>query len=47
MNTLQSKWASFERDVVPKGASAIQRTEMRRAFYAGAAATSATMPALQ
>lgn len=34
--TLLSEWQSFERVVVPAGASAIQREECRRAFYAGA-----------
>lgn len=29
-------WASFEKAVMPNGASHVQRTEMRRAFYAGA-----------
>lgn len=35
-STLLEAWQSFERHVVPAGASAIQREECRRAFYAGA-----------
>lgn len=38
MKTIFSEWQSFERDVVPAAAPAIQREEMRRAFYAGAQA---------
>lgn len=36
---LAAEWASFERLVLPARASEVQRTEMRRAFYAGAQAT--------
>lgn len=35
---IREQWESFERQVIPIGASAIQRQEMRRAFYAGAIA---------
>jgi hypothetical protein len=31
-------WDSYQRDVLPPTASEVQRTETRRAFYAGAAA---------
>jgi len=30
-------WRAYERDVVPREASVIQRMECRQAFYAGAA----------
>ncbi|HEY9697075.1 MAG TPA: hypothetical protein V6D10_07415 [Trichocoleus sp.] len=33
-----NEWQSFERAVMPKNASAVQRQEMRRAFYMGAVA---------
>ena len=36
MNTLQSEWETFERQVMPANASTTQREDMRRAFYAGA-----------
>ena len=32
------EWQSYEREVIPKGAPAVQREECRRAFYAGAMA---------
>ena len=32
------QWQQFERSSIPKTAPPIQRQEMRRAFYAGAAA---------
>ena len=35
MRTIADQWADFERLVMPQGASALQRQEMRRAFYAG------------
>lgn len=38
MNTIADQWATFAAMVVPKGATAVQRQEMRRAFYAGAEA---------
>jgi hypothetical protein len=38
MNTIQEQWSSFAALVVPKDAPAVQVTEMRRAFYAGAEA---------
>jgi len=38
MNTIQEQWSTFEKLVIPKIAPAIQRQEMRRAFYAGAEA---------
>jgi hypothetical protein len=34
--TLFDEWRSFETDIIPKGAPAVQREECRRAFYAGA-----------
>lgn len=40
MNTIQEKWERFEKLVVPKNAPAIQREEMRKAFYCGAEAMS-------
>ena len=33
---MAEQWDSFARAVLPKDAPAVQRTEMRRAFYAGA-----------
>lgn len=36
MNTIQAMWASYEAEVIPFDAGATQRTECRRAFYAGA-----------
>lgn len=36
-NEFAKVWETFERKVIPPGASRIQRQEMRRAFYAGAA----------
>ena len=36
MNTVQEQWEIFSKQVVPKDAPAIQVTEMRRSFYAGA-----------
>lgn len=38
MNTIAEQWALFEASVMPKNAPPIQRQEMRRAFYSGAAA---------
>lgn len=38
MRTIKAKWDSFEAKVLPKDCSEVQREEMRRAFYAGAAA---------
>jgi len=35
---IEDAWRSFERAVLTPSAPAIQRTEMRRAFYAGAQA---------
>jgi hypothetical protein len=35
MRTVEQEWASFESAVLSKNAGAIQRQEMRRAFYAG------------
>ncbi|MDE1138177.1 MAG: hypothetical protein PW999_00690 [Paraburkholderia tropica] len=37
MRTISEKWASFERAVLPSDCSDVQRSEMRKAFYAGAA----------
>lgn len=36
MTSIREQWDSFDVAVVPKGCSALQRQEMRRAFYAGA-----------
>jgi len=36
MRSVFDEWKSYEREVVPKNATAIQREECRRAFYAGA-----------
>jgi hypothetical protein len=33
---IQEQWNGFARAVLPSDASAVQRTEMRRAFYGGA-----------
>ena len=38
MNTIAEQWGLFEKAVIPIDAPAIQRQEMRRAFYGGAAA---------
>jgi hypothetical protein len=35
MKTVAELWASFESAVIPESAGAVQRREMRRAFYAG------------
>lgn len=36
MNSVQSEWDSFVSCVLPKDAPAIQKSEMEKAFYAGA-----------
>lgn len=36
MKTMQREWEDFWSSVAPKDAPAVQRQEMRRAFYAGA-----------
>lgn len=36
MRTLADEWKEFETLVIPQSAPAMQRKEMRRAFYAGA-----------
>ncbi len=38
MKTVAELWQSYANDVLPKHASATQRRETRRAFYAGAQA---------
>ncbi len=38
MNRIQQAWDSYLRDVVPVGAPAVQITESKRAFFAGALA---------
>ena len=38
MNSIQQQWALFQSTVVPGNAPAIQRSEMRLAFYGGAEA---------
>jgi hypothetical protein len=35
---IDAAWKSYEAEVLPPGCSTIQRTETRRAFYAGAQA---------
>lgn len=35
---LEGEWLSFTRQIMPRNASAIQRQEMQRSFYAGASA---------
>ena len=40
---LADEWTEFERAVMPKGAPTVQRVEMRRAWYAGAAMMFALM----
>ncbi len=35
---IRSSWALFEKNVLPKNAPPIQRTEMRKAYYGGAMA---------
>jgi hypothetical protein len=35
MKSIVELWVSFASAVMPKNASAVQRKEMRRAFYAG------------
>lgn len=37
VTSIAASWASFDRAVMPPGISDVQRREMRRAFYAGAA----------
>ncbi len=36
MKRIKSSWNGFQRDVIPKGASSVQRDEMEKSFYAGA-----------
>lgn len=38
MKTLQDCWVFFSNQVIPEHASPIQHSEMRKAFYGGAAA---------
>ena len=38
MNTVQAQWESFLAQALPDGAHPVQIQEMRRSFYAGAAA---------
>ena len=35
LNTAADKWKEFEEAIMPDNATAIQRREMRKAFYAG------------
>ena len=35
MNTIQSQWESFLKDVVPEDAEQVQITETQKAFYGG------------
>lgn len=46
MNTLAEQWETFEAEVVPTNAGLIQRIEMRRAFYAGAASYGVVIQAI-
>lgn len=46
MKTIQSGFESFNRDVIPAQAPAVQRREMRLAFYAGATHILQTMISL-
>jgi hypothetical protein len=36
---IEKEWLDFEKRVMPKNAPAVQRQEMRRAFYAGVSST--------
>lgn len=36
LSTIHDQWKSYEKEVIPKEASQAQRTECKRAFYAGA-----------
>lgn len=36
MNTIEAEWELFAKAVLPNNVSAIQRQEMRKAFYCGA-----------
>ena len=36
MNRIEREWNDFAAKVLPKSASAVQHSEMRKAFYAGA-----------
>lgn len=38
MNTIADEWESFERMVVARDAPAVQRSEMKLAFFGGASA---------
>lgn len=38
MKIIDKAWLSYERKIIPTTAPRVQRTESRRAFYAGAAA---------
>lgn len=38
MKVIERQWKQFDRESIPRTAPPIQRQEMRRAFYAGAAA---------
>lgn len=46
MRTIQHAWESFAAAVLSPDAGAVQRREMRRAFYAGAHATLTVMRGL-
>jgi hypothetical protein len=39
LKTIFDAWKSFEAEIIPSVAGAVQREECRRAFYAGAAVT--------
>ncbi len=46
MNTIQSEWADYNEQVMPDNAPEIQRTEMKKAFYAGAHSVMCVLRAL-
>lgn len=35
MNTIQERWESFKKDVIPEDAPEFQVQDMKRAFYSG------------
>ena len=38
-SAIEKQWEGFEKKVLPMAASDVQRTEMKRAFFAGVTAT--------
>ena len=47
MNTIQTQWEDFKIKVIPKTASNIQVSEMKKSFYAGACSILAIMMTTQ